>query len=494
MRNYTKFPAILLLQFILIQSYGQQFEWANSYTVDNSNEVAALTADIAGNSYIAGVFGASQFLPYTGNCYLLKTNHQGVVIWTKYFSGLVQIGDIVASGNQLLIVGQANGVFSYDGTTMGLPTYHMFLMKLDSSGALLWIRTDETRNGSGSNMVAGENGKVALNFKGVSNIGNYIEIVDSAGVVLQSKQITGNYAGIVDIAYFDDRVYLNGALNGPDSLVVDDIVIHRPDIENAAFILALNSDFIAEWAAVDTTINNRDGRILAGEDGVYAYFSALEPPFTIVNVLKKFAFNGQMLIEAEIPFFSTGPTLYPDMAIIPGIVGLYVNNDFDFNNHEVILFDEYLNLIGEMEVQGPSDLYSGQIAGSNGGFLVSHVHSGDLNFNNEISLSYAGPGKRPYISRLSLSEPTGVFRVDSGKSEAFFYPNPADHFIYMILPGLNDGKAGLKIHDSSGKSVLESIVQSGESGVDVSHLSAGVYMITLQMPDHQIIRNKLLIK
>ncbi len=494
MEKFIKLPVLVFLQLILIQAQAQQFIWANSYSINNTNEVAALTVDAVSNIYTAGVYGASQSLPYIGNCYLQKTTSGGQAAWTKYFSGLVQIGDIAVSDNELLIVGQANGIFNYDGITCGIPVYHMFMMKVDSAGTLLWIRTDDTKNGSGSNLVAGDNGKVAVNFKGISNIGNFIEILDPDGNTIQSKQITAYSAGIVDLAYFNNRVYLNGAFNGPDSLVVDDVVIHLPAMEHAAFVLALDSNFIAEWASVDTTINNRDGRIVAGEDGVYAYFSVLEPPFVIVNVLKKFGFDGQMIQEVEIPFFTTGITLYPDMAIIPGLIGLYVNNDFDFNVHEVILFDANLNLIDEMNVHGPSDLYSGQITGNHEGFCISHVHSGDLNFNNEFTLPYTGIGKRPYISKLSLSEPTGVSLEVSPGDELIFYPNPTDHIIYIELPEFSNGIAGLKIFDLSGKSVFQANLNSGLSGIDVSHLIAGLYIADIELPGKQSIRKKLIVR
>ncbi|MBK6345226.1 MAG: T9SS type A sorting domain-containing protein [Bacteroidales bacterium] len=494
MRRYTKFPVYFLLQFLLLQAFGQQFDRADSYAVDNSNEVAALTTDANNNAYMAGVYGASQFLPYTGDCYLLKASPAGMVIWTRYFTGLVQIGDIVVSGDQVLIVGQANGNFSYDGVACGLPAYHMFTMKVDSSGNLLWIKTDDTRNGSGSNLVAGENGKIAVNYKGISNIDNYIEIMDSEGVVLQSKQIAGHYANIVDIAYYDDRVYLNGGFNGPDSLVIDDIVIYQPDVEHAAFVLALDDDFIAEWASVDTTINNRDGRIVAGEEGVYAYFSALEPPFTIVNVLKKFSFDGQMIREEALPFFTTGITLYPDMALAPGLVGLYVNNDFGFNNHEVILYDADLNLLGEMSVQGLSDLYSGQITGCDVGFLISHVHSGDLNFNNEITLSYAGPEKRPYLSRVSFAEPTGIAGAGPGNHRLLCYPDPADDLVNLVLPDSGTGLADVMILDISGKTVFHAGLPLGHSSINVSHLPAGIYPVVVKSADNKVFRKKLVIR
>lgn len=494
MVRYFTISVLLILLFSITESDAQQFDWARSYNISNSNEVAALTGDENNNAYIAGVYGASQSLPYTGDCYLLKANAAGAALWTRTFTGQVQIGDLVYSGGALWIVGQSNGIFTYDGVSYGLPAYHMFIMKTDTAGSLLWITTDGTRNGAGANLVAGQAGLVAVNLKGVSNIGNYIQLLDEDGSILKSKEIVGNSTNITDLALHNERVYLNGAFNGSDSLVVDEIVIHAPAIEHAAFVLALDSDFVAEWAAVDTTINNRDGRIEAGDAGVYAYFSVLEPPFNIVNVVKRYTAEGQMIREAEIPFFTTAVTLYPDMVLAPGMLGIFANNDFGHDNHEVILFDESLNLVDELSVAGLSDLYSGQICTSSDGFMIAHVHSGDLDFNNEFTLTYTGSGKRPYIGRLSVSEPTGIAVTLNTEKGIELYPNPAHSRIFFEIPDSFAAPVRLTISDVSGRMVQSSDLVAGVNDLNVSNLPTGVYVGSLHTPDHTVIVKKLIIK
>ena len=74
MVRYFTISVLLILLFSITESDAQQFDWARSYNISNSNEVAALTGDENNNAYIAGVYGASQSLPYTGDCYLLKAN------------------------------------------------------------------------------------------------------------------------------------------------------------------------------------------------------------------------------------------------------------------------------------------------------------------------------------------------------------------------------------------------------------------------------------
>lgn len=494
MIRYFTISVFSFLLLVSTESTGQQFDWARSYDISNSNEVAALTADESNCAYIAGVYGASPTLPYTGNCYLMKASSSGALLWTRHFTGQVQIGDMVYSGGAIWIVGQSNGLFTYDGVGYGLPAYHMFMMKTDTAGSLLWITTDGTRNGAGANLVAGLAGQVAVNLKGVSNVNNYIQLLDADGNVLNNKEIAGHSTNITDIALYNDRVYLNGAFNGSDSLVIDDIVIHAPEIEHAAFVLALDSDFVAEWAAVDTTINNRDGRIEAGDAGVYAYFSVLEPPFNIVNVVKRYTAEGQMIREAEIPFFTTAVTLYPDMVLAPGMLGIYAGNDFGHDNHEVILFDESLNLIDELSVAGLSDLYSGQICTSSDGFMIAHVHSGDLDFNNAFTLIYTGTGKLPYLGHLSVSDPTGVTVSQYGREGIEIFPNPAGSIIFVKIPELTTETADFTISDMSGKRMQSFVVTPGANELNVGNLKAGLYIGSVHLPDHSFIVRKLIIK
>ncbi len=110
MKIYT---FLILIITVSIQLNGQQFLWAESYEISNCNEVAAMSVDTSGYVCISGIHEAPSSVPYTGNCYLQKTNQPGDVIWTKYFSGSLQLGDMEAINSGAVIIGQSSGPFTY---------------------------------------------------------------------------------------------------------------------------------------------------------------------------------------------------------------------------------------------------------------------------------------------------------------------------------------------------------------------------------------------
>ena len=108
------FTSILLIT-LSIQLQSQQFLWAESYEISNCNEVAAMSVDTSGYVYISGIHEASSSIPYTGNCYLQKTDPEGEVIWTKYFSGSLHLGDMATINGGVVIIGQSSGPFYIPG-------------------------------------------------------------------------------------------------------------------------------------------------------------------------------------------------------------------------------------------------------------------------------------------------------------------------------------------------------------------------------------------
>lgn len=484
-----------LLFFVSFSTYtiSQEFLWAQSYEISNCNEVAALAVDNNGFVYIAGVHDAAAFLPYTGNCYLQKTDGAGEFIWTEYMTGTLQIGDMAAVGSSVIIIGQSNGPFTYKGVVYSSAApYFMFVIKIDGNGDPEWYFMDDTKYGANTNISVSKLGKVALQIRGQGNLGDWIYIVDSDGNILNTKMISAASTTITDIAYYDDKVYLNGGFNGPGSLIIDTIVIQQTNIENAAFILAFDVDLIAEWVSIDTTFLNRDGRVEANAFGVFTYQEVIEPPFTIIPKLKKFSFGGQILAEIAAPVYTTSVTLYPDMAISPTTLGLFVENDFNFDSHKVMLFDFNLEMISEKVINGSSDLYSGQIASKGEDFYVAHVYSGGLNLNNELTLPYEGTGKLPYIAKMGtplISEvPNGLF----SNEELLVYPNPAKNKITISL-SQSFQDAQIRIIELNGNEVKRELVSSMMTAVNVGQLNAGVYVVEIISPEGKTQRKKIFI-
>ncbi|MEZ5084108.1 MAG: hypothetical protein R2750_11760 [Bacteroidales bacterium] len=222
------FYILLILLVITLTTKSQQFLWANSYDITNCNEVAALAVDSSGNIFMCGVYDASPFVPYTGNCYLQKTDSQGVIIWTKYFMGDIHIGDMAAVGNGTIIIGQSLGPFTYEDEQYGLTGPHMFVIKLDEDGSHEWHMTDETKYGVYTNISVGKFNNIALHIRGQFNLGDWIYIVDPDGNILNTKLLSATETLVIDMAHHDQRVYINGGFNALNSTFLRSIPFFYP--------------------------------------------------------------------------------------------------------------------------------------------------------------------------------------------------------------------------------------------------------------------------
>jgi len=486
--------SVLLLTFS-ISVYSQQFSWAKSYEINMCNEVAALSVDADGNIIIAGVHNAPASVPYQGNAYIQKTDQAGEVLWNEYLMGNIIVGDMAAVGNNVLIIGQSNGPFTYQDVEYGSGPYFMFAMMIDANGNYLWHFTDEAKYGVYSNISVGNTENIALHIRNQSNLGDWIIIIDEDGNTLNSKLLSPNNTLAIDIAYYNDRVYINGGYNGQTSVTIDTIEIVQPPVEHSVFVLALDENLVATWVSEDTTINNRDGRIVANEAGIFSYQDVLRTPFTVKNLIKKFDFEGQLLTEVEAPFFTTATTPYPDMAATPSMVALFTKNSFNSDSHKVMLFDHDLNVLSEKAIDGASSHYSGQIANYGDDVFVAQVFSGDLNFNNELTLAYpGGTGNFPYIAEIASPEMTGISNEVDETSNLSVYPNPADKMITIS----NDKKqvigGSFSICDLKGNVVKGGMLNQNSTTIDVSRLPAGVYVLKAVMVDGSSLQEKIFVR
>jgi len=472
----------------------QQFNWAESYDISNCNEVAALATDTSGNLFITGVHDASVFLPYTGNSYILKTDPDGEVMWTEYIIGDVQIGDMAAIGSSIVIIGKTNGTFSYKGEQYGSNEYAMFIMKIDSSSNMEWNLIDATKFGANTNLAPGKFGDIAVHVRGQSNLGDWVWILDTDGNILNTKEIYTFDSPIVSMAYYNGWVYLNGGFNGPGSIIIDTIVINVPPVESVTFTLALDDNLVAKWVSTDTTINNRDGRVVANSSGVFVYENVLEPPFTVVTYIKKFNFEGQLIHEIVAPIFTEAIALYPDMTITPTMLGLFVHDDFTFNSQAVFLFDHNLNLISEKFINGPSDLYSGQITNFEDDIFVAHVYEGDLEFSDEIILPYAGTGKLPYIAKIGSASTTGLAKEKDYENGFRLYPNPATDKVNLIFQQENRDGGELSIFNSFGHTIYKQNFEKLPAFIDLANKAPGIYIFQVQAANGEFYSEKIILK
>jgi hypothetical protein len=487
MKIYT----FLIALFLSLQVSAQPFLWAKSYDFPNCNEIAALSVDEQGNIFACGIFEAPPTLPYNGKAYLMKTDAAGRSLWSYEIHTDLIIGDMAVVDGGALIIGQSVGSVSYRGEGFGSSGFFMFAMMIDADANLLWYFTDDTKYGANTHISIGNTETIALHIRGQSNLGDWIMIIDRQGNVLKQKLLSATHTLVADMAYYNNKVFINGGFNGNNPILIDTILIELPPVENASITMGFDAELTAQWLYTDQTINNRDGRIVADQDGLYVYEEVLTPPFNIIHSIKKFSHEGMLLASEQVPVFQNAPTLYPDMAITPARILLFAQNNFSFSSHKLFVYDHALNLVNQKPVEGPSHPYSGQVASLGEDIYIAHVFSGTLNFDNELMLPYSGTGKQLYIALAGEPITIGMEDSASENQEIIIYSDPNGRWLEISA---HQQVVGCKLYALSGQLIAAQKFRAQTYRLPIDHLKVGFYILQAECSSGATIARKIMVR
>ncbi len=491
MKTYILFFVFSVISIYSVHSQDYEFQWAQSYEVANCNEVATTAVDSSSNIIIAGVHEGAVNVPYKGDIYIIKTNPEGETLWSADFTGELIMGDMIAMNTDIIIAGQAYGSFTYLGNNYGEAAYYMFVMKLDEVGNVVWFFEDESKMITYGNLAAGENDSFVIHTRTGSNLGDWIMVMDLDGNLVNSKLISEDYTLVEHVAYYNNKVYMNGDLSGFNGVTVDELYIPPSPLESTAFIMALDENMVGEWVSIDTTLSNGDGRIEANAEGIFAYQETMTPPFNLIKNLKKLNFEGELVAEVVVPSFNNNAILRPDMVLTDDKVGMYCKNSFSNDSYILHIFSlNDLEHLQEKVVAGASDPYSNQLAAQGQDFIISGIQAGELSFNDEITLPYTGSGETPYIAKIEDATTIGIEQTAYDEDNVHIYPNPArDHLVVSSSENLDI----IQILNTSGQIILEQKSNGNSSDINLERLESGVYFIKVFSHD-QIITKKLVIE
>lgn len=489
---------LLLLVFPLFFSLslsGQQFQWAYSYDIENANEVSALTTDADGNLIVTGIHNAPITLPFRGNAFLIKTNNSGQVIREDALIGQVIIGDIAAVGNNILIVGQSWGPFTYRDESYGQGQYFMFALMLDVDGNHLWHFTDENRWGAEANISVGNNGNIALHIRGAGNSRDWIMIIDQNGNEIKGRQISSSFTLVSDIVYYNDKLFFNGGFHGPGSVMIDTILVELPPTQNASITMGFNENLIAEWLFVDETFSNFVGQIVANENGLYVFEPVVVDGFTSRNSLKHFTFGGQLIEDVDPPLFSAFAVFRVSLVSTPAHIALFTRNSSNGSSHIALVYDHSLNLEATKFINGGAQiLVPGHLAAIDDALFFSQVHNQNVVFDGTLNLPFSAPNQNFYLAELS--DATTAVHSNDGLFDFEMFPNPSsDMVIIHALPD-NIKNPHVVIRDVLGEQIYAKPLSGGEIQIDISQIPAGTYFVSVFDKENQyrsIIR-KLMVK
>jgi Secretion system C-terminal sorting domain len=282
--------AIIIIVFVSAAAQAQGFRWANQFGAFGYQEQGySVAVDNNKNVYSAGIFRfTSDFDPSTavfnlnatGNnyeVYLSKLDSNGNFIWAKKINTNstfnLPVRMTLDKENNICVSGTFFGTTDFDPNAgiVNVTTLNqsIFVLKLDSAGNFLWVKSFEANNvyriatDADNNMITFGRyygtadfdpgpGVTTLLTTGVYNF--FISKLDSAGNFVFAKSIKGDNANFLKAGIATDKsnnIYIGSAFI--DTLDFDPgpnvFNMHSKSIsENDGFILKLNAQGNFVWA------------------------------------------------------------------------------------------------------------------------------------------------------------------------------------------------------------------------------------------------------
>lgn len=168
---------VIVLLFPIHQSYGQTFKvyYNTSWTYDNDDGGSRLLQTIDGNFFLGG--------SASNNTWLVRTDNVGNVVWDRYFSSR-RVQTLIEEENGSILVLTLTG------------SYKLILMKLSSSGTVLWAKQyewDDDHDLMDAKMVKASDGGYFIAV-GISE--GYMRTglmrINSVGDIIWNKRIAKN--------------------------------------------------------------------------------------------------------------------------------------------------------------------------------------------------------------------------------------------------------------------------------------------------------------
>lgn len=401
------------------------FVWAKSIGGTQTDAIATIVIDKAGNLYATGSFSdVVDFNPSTdtffvtsngfNSIFILKLSSAGNFIWVKSFGEdySQSVGELAmdASSN-IYLCGSYYGTVDFNpgAATNSLTAISddFFILKLDASGNFIWVKGIEGDNYGSASALA----------------------VDAAGNI----HMTGCFFGTFDFDPGAAKQQLTS--NGLD-----------------VFILKLNSSGNYVWARKvgNNGVDIGNGIALDQAGNVYTtgYFNNrvdFDPGAGVTNISSAGATDIFILKLNSAGLF--------DWAVRMGGKG--------YDKGTSVSVDISGDVYSTGDFEGKADFDPGT--------------GNDTLESDNIDA---------FISKLSVSK-TGV-NADMNSSTLYVFPNPANDFVVITNSSFTNLK--YTIIDAYGKEVLYGNLETRETKIDIHELNKGIYFVRLGEYDSKVLK------
>lgn len=260
--NPTQFGSTLLQSqqggdaFVAKINQNGEYDWAQKIGGVNTDRGIAISVMPNGNVVAAGHFVGTAScgnlsvtsISTSQDIYVACFAPTGNVLWLKRFGnqGIDIVSDIKTDGdNNIIFTGQFIGTLQMGNDILisginyenGLPTYDIFISKLNSSGDVVWSKHGKSNknNRSGKIEVGLDNSIfVSGNFNDTLILVNtyqnnslnmgFIARFDMAGALMWFRRVQSSVTEIMDIAFKDSLLYMTGSFSGIQRFANDETI------------------------------------------------------------------------------------------------------------------------------------------------------------------------------------------------------------------------------------------------------------------------------
>jgi hypothetical protein len=543
-KNYNLFFGIFLIcqLFIAIPSYAQNWLWAISAGQTGDDVSYSVATDKNGNVYITGYFKSSTIsfgnitLFNTGNAdiFVVKYDINGNVIWARSAGGTDEdVSYSIATDNSGNVY--ITGYFRSNSITFGANVLtnsntdgsaDIFLVKFDTNGNVIWVRSADGASIVYGNSVATYNNSyvyitgrywsntITFGSYTLTNNGGYdIFLVkyDSLGTVMWAKSF-GKYDHDEGYGVTTDKnanIFLTGTYMSNSitfgSFTLNNLSTSMSDI----FIVKCDSLGNIIWAnniggtSVDELTNNS----IATDDSNNVYITGFFSSNTITlgtNTLTNMGGNDFFIAKfnqyGDVKWarsaggsdWDEGKGVSIDKKGNVWVCGFYGSPSITFGSTTLPnagtndLFIVQYDSIGTVKwadrvgISGPEISYDLVTDINDDVYVTGSIATGIVSFG-PYSINNSSSGSNAFLAKLSKA--VSISEFDAYKPYILTYPNPSDgKFIIKIINNntvINN--LSVEIYNIYGEKVYSTLKlnpsSESEWSLDVSNLETGIYFL-----------------
>ncbi|MCK5846974.1 MAG: T9SS type A sorting domain-containing protein [Bacteroidales bacterium] len=523
----------------------QQVTIGNQKTIGGSNVDEGVSIKKLNNGYVTVIRSSSNvsfdrtearkgYMDY----WLVGLNNDLTIAWQKSFGGSMmdEVYDmIVTPNNDIIIVGVSDSPISNDKTVANYGSNDVWVVCTDSVGNIKWqnVYGGTYNENFAAKIIKLNNSNYAIGTSSGSNIsGNKTEdcrgsydywvfSIDSLGNKLWDKTFGGSswdkFSDLVQVS--DEEIIVLGTSSSPVSGEKTEGKIND-DPNHLSFegqdLWIIKYNFLTNTVLWDKTLGGMDEEYLLVKvafDGDYIYclsstLSGISGTKTVSSFgaldlwLNKMDTAGNVVLQKV--YGGSGGDIGSSIIVDDKnnlLIGASSGSPISGNKTEASISSDYWFL--NIKTDG-SIIWDKTIAGNKNENLGDVLYNGGNNFiaiggsNSDISGDKTENARNnngdDYTDAwiIELSSNVGINTSITNYKNIDIYPNPSADAI--IIKNKNNIIETIHLYNIQGKEVITKSVQQKEYKLDVSGLSAGVYIVQGIMQNGEVFRAKFIKK